>query len=55
VIPSLSMPVNRFLVGNFATGAQLFDRMNATVEIARQNEDDFIRNMITILAEERIA
>jgi HK97 family phage major capsid protein len=55
VVPSLSMPVNRFLVGNFATSAQIFDRMNATVEIARQNEDDFIRNMITILAEERIA
>lgn len=55
VLPSLSMTSATFLVGNFATGAQIFDRMNATVEVARQNEDDFIRNMVSILAEERIA
>jgi HK97 family phage major capsid protein len=54
-VESLSMPAGDFLVGNFATGAQIFDRMNATIEIARQNEDDFIRNMISILAEERLA
>jgi hypothetical protein len=55
VVPSLSMVAGDFLVGNFSTGAQIFDRMNATVEVARQNEDDFIRNMISILAEERLA
>lgn len=55
VVPSLSMPAGTFLVGNFSTGAQIFDRMNATVEIARQNEDDFVRNMVSILAEERLA
>jgi HK97 family phage major capsid protein len=55
VVPSLSMTAGDFLVGNFATGAQIFDRMNATVEVARQNEDDFVRNMISILAEERLA
>ena len=55
VVESLTMPAGTFLVGNFATGAQIFDRMNATVEIARQNEDDFVRNMVSILAEERLA
>ncbi len=55
VVPSLSMTAGDFLVGNFATGAQIFDRMSATVEVARQNEDDFVRNMISILAEERLA
>lgn len=55
VLPSLSMTAATFLVGNFATGAQIFDRMAATVEVARQNEDDFVRNMVSILAEERIA
>lgn len=55
VLPSLSMTATAFLVGNFATGAQIFDRMNATVEVARQNEDDFVRNMVSILAEERVA
>lgn len=55
VVPSLSMTAGNFLVGNFATGAQIFDRMSATIEVARQNEDDFVRNMISILAEERLA
>jgi HK97 family phage major capsid protein len=55
VLESLNMTAGDFLVGNFPLGAQLFDRMEPGVQIATQNEDDFIRNMITILAEERVA
>lgn len=55
VIPAMSLTAGDFVVGNFATGAQIFDRMTSTVEVARQNEDDFVRNMVSILAEERIA
>jgi HK97 family phage major capsid protein len=55
VLQSLQMTAGDFLVGNFPLGAQIFDRMEASVQIANQNEDDFIRNLITILAEERIA
>jgi HK97 family phage major capsid protein len=54
VLPSLNMTAGDFLVGNFALGAQIFDRMEPGVQIANQNEDDFVRNMITILAEERV-
>lgn len=55
VLESLNMTAGDFLVGNFPLGAQLFDRMEPGVQIATQNEDDFIRNMITVLAEERVA
>lgn len=54
VLASLNMTVGRFLVGNFPLGAQLFDRMESSIQVANQNEDDFIRNLITILAEERV-
>jgi HK97 family phage major capsid protein len=55
VLVSLQMSTDEFLVGNFPLGAQIFDRMESSVQIANQNEDDFVRNLITILAEERIA
>lgn len=42
------------LVGDFAMGAQLLDRMDLTVQVGLV-DDQFIRNMRTILAEERIA
>lgn len=45
----------KFLTGSFAYGAQLFDREDANVVIATENEDDFVNNMITIRAEERLA
>jgi len=54
VLDSLNMVQNHFLVGNFRLGAAIFDRQEANVQIANTNEDDFIRNMITILAEERL-
>lgn len=54
VLPTQAMTAGDFLVGNFVLGAQLFDRMEPGVQIANQNEDDFVRNMITILAEERV-
>ena len=49
------MPQNNFLVGAFRDGAQVFDRMEATVMISTENEDDFVKNMITVLCEERLA
>jgi len=55
VLQSLNMTAGDFLVGNFRLGAQIFDRMQASVQMTNTNEDDFINNMITILAEERIA
>ncbi len=33
----------------------MFDRWQSRVEVATENEDDFIRNLLTVLAEERLA
>ncbi len=55
VAPSNSMPAGKFLVGNFANAATLYDRMTPVVLISTEDRDNFIRNAVTILAEERIA
>lgn len=43
------------LVGAFGTGAQLYDREQASIRISEQHADFFVRNAIVILAEERLA
>jgi len=55
VILSNSISAGTFLLGAFDMGAEIKDRMQATVEVSRENSDNFVKNMITILAEERIA
>jgi len=55
VVQTQSMAVDKFLTGAFKLGAQLFDRWLARVEIATENEDDFVKNLITMLCEERLA
>jgi HK97 family phage major capsid protein len=55
VVTSFSMQVTKFLTGSFRYGAQIFDRMSMEVLISTENADDFVRNMITIRAEERLA
>lgn len=46
---------DHFLVGAFQGGAQIYDREEMNVEIATENEDDFIKNMVTGRCEERVA
>lgn len=55
VVPSNSMPVGKFLCGNFANAATLYDRMTPVVLLSTEDRDNFVRNAVTILAEERIA
>ncbi len=55
VLTTPNMAVNDYLCGAFPGTSALFDRETVNVEMAFQNEDDFIRNLITIRAEERIA
>ena len=55
VVATQAMTVDKFLTGAFQMGAQLFDRWVARVEVATENEDDFIKNLLTILAEQREA
>ncbi len=55
VVATAAIAQDKFLTGAFKLGAQLFDRWLARVEVATENEDDFIKNLVTILAEERLA
>lgn len=55
VVTTQAISVDKALVGAFKLGAQIFDRWQARVEVATENEDDFIKNLVTILAEERLA
>jgi HK97 family phage major capsid protein len=55
VVQSMSMVAGHFLTGAFKLGAQIFDRLTMEVLISTENADDFVRNMITIRAEERLA
>lgn len=55
VVSTPAMGVGNFLVGNFVAAATLYDRWTARVEVATENEDDFVKNLLTLLAEERVA
>jgi HK97 family phage major capsid protein len=54
VVESPAMEQDKFLTGAFRLGAQVFDRWDARVEVGYVN-DDFTRNLVTVLAEERLA
>jgi len=55
VVLSTKMTAGNFLVGDFQNGAELFDRQQASVEISREHESFFVKNMIAVLAELREA
>lgn len=50
-----AMTRDKFLVGAFQQGAQIFDRQEATVEVSTEDRDNFVKNMLTIRAEQRLA
>ncbi len=54
VVATQAMDAGEFLVGSFKQGAQIWDREDISVQVASENQDDFIKNMITILCEERV-
>ena len=51
----MAMPEGEFLVGAFGLAAQIFDREEASVMISSEDQDNFVKNKVTILAEERLA
>jgi HK97 family phage major capsid protein len=55
VVGTPAMTQGSFLVGAFRDGAQIFDRWDAGVLVSTENEDDFVKNLCTILCEERLA
>lgn len=55
VIATQAMTVDKFLVGAFDLAAQIFDRQDATVEVSTEDQDNFVKNKVTIRAEQRLA
>jgi len=50
-----AMPQGSYLVGQFAGSVAVFERMPLMIELSTEHSDFFIRNMVAIRAEERIA
>lgn len=54
VVATQAMTTDKFLVGAFAMSCQIFDREDANVEISTEDDQNFRKNLVTILCEERI-
>jgi HK97 family phage major capsid protein len=54
VTVSVRMPAGTAVVGNFQVGGQVFRKGGITVEATNSNNDDFVKNLVTIRAEERL-
>lgn len=55
VVATKAQAVGTFTTGAFDMASQVWDRMDASVEISREDRDNFVKNMLTILCEERLA
>ena len=55
MVDNTIMAPGTFLVGDFAMGAQVFFREGISIRVYDQNEDDAIKNLVTIVIEERLA
>ena len=55
VVATPSQTLGQFTAGAFLLAAEIYDRQDATVEISKEHADFFIRNMVAILCEERLA
>jgi HK97 family phage major capsid protein len=55
VVESDGMSRGNFLVGAFRLAATLLDREQAAIMLSTEDQDNFVRNLVTILIEERLA
>lgn len=55
VVESTSIPEGKFSVGAYQLAGQVFDRQGATIEFSEHDQDNFVKNTITIRCEERLA
>lgn len=54
VVATQAMDANDFLVGSFRMGAQGWDREDANITVSTEDRDNFVKNAVTILCEERV-
>ena len=55
IVENLALADGDILMGNFRTGAMLLDRKQATIKSSDSDRDNFIRNLVTFVIEERVA
>ncbi|MCC0809054.1 phage major capsid protein [Methylobacterium sp. W2] len=55
VVESDAMAVGTFMVGAFSLAAKIWDREQANVQISSEDRDNFVKNMLTLRGEERLA
>jgi HK97 family phage major capsid protein len=55
VVATNAIAAGTFLVGAFSMGGQIWDRQQASLMVSLENSDNFVKNMVTMLAEERLA
>ncbi|MFC7064846.1 phage major capsid protein [Brucella rhizosphaerae] len=55
VIATQAMDIDEFLTGAFRMAAKIWDRMETEVLISSEDRDNFIKNMLTVRAERRLA
>ena len=55
VVATPSLEPGEFLVGGFKAAGQIFDKLETEVLISTEDRDNFIKNMLTIRCEERLA
>lgn len=54
VVATKALDLSEFVVGAWRLGAQIFDREDAIVLVSTEDRDNFIKNLVTILCEERL-
>lgn len=55
VVATQSQTLGRFTAGAFSMGCQIWDKEDVTIRISENVNDHFVRNMVAILVEERLA
>ncbi|WP_062220502.1 phage major capsid protein [Aureimonas sp. D3] len=55
VISTQAQDEDNFLVGAFRAAAKIYDRMDVEVLISSEDRDNFVKNMLTVRAEKRLA
>ena len=54
VVATTAMTIDKFLVGDFARAATLYDREQPNVALSTEDGDNFVRNLVTVRCEERV-
>lgn len=54
VVATKAMTAGDYLVGSFQQGAQGWDREDVSVVVSTEDRDNLVKNMVTILCEERV-